>query len=133
MRVVSAQAGSVGVMTQVPDWIATGECQTRDGREVRIYATDGGGDFPVHGAAREYSGWCECSWCQNGRYFVDGDLSADDIIPIPKEPVVSKEPIGIKYYMDIMGNVIFEQKLPGAEITRDPDTNKILKVHWEAE
>ena len=24
--------------------------KTRDGREVRVYATDGAGEFPIHGA-----------------------------------------------------------------------------------
>ena len=113
-------------MTDIPDWIATGKCQTRDGREVRIYATDGGGDFPIHGAAREYSGWCECSWCQNGRYFVDGDLSADDIIPIPKGPVVEFCRIWVENSHGLSA-------LDGTEVSHNPDTNKILKVHWEAE
>jgi hypothetical protein len=36
--------------------------RTRDGREVRIYAIDGGGVHCVHGAVRNPEGWAMCSW-----------------------------------------------------------------------
>jgi len=39
---------------------------TRDGREVRIYAVDGGGQFPVHGAIREGQEWVACTWLHDG-------------------------------------------------------------------
>ena len=41
--------------------------RTRDGREVRIYAVDGGGEYPVHGAYY-YNGnrWYQCSWSETG-------------------------------------------------------------------
>ena len=39
---------------------------TRDGREVRIYATDGAGSWPVHGAVLFESGWCDASWSKTG-------------------------------------------------------------------
>ena len=32
--------------------LETGKVQARDGSEARIYATDAGGDYPVHGARR---------------------------------------------------------------------------------
>ena len=47
--------------------------QTRDGREVRIYATDGGGRNPVHGSIKEEDGWIFQVWPKNGRYFEDDD------------------------------------------------------------
>ncbi len=40
--------------------------KTRDGREVRIYAVDGGGHKPIHGAIREGDGWFAASWLQGG-------------------------------------------------------------------
>ena len=40
--------------------------RTRDGREVRIYATDGGGVHCVHGAVKNLEGWAMCSWVQGG-------------------------------------------------------------------
>lgn len=43
--------------------------RTRDGREVRIYATDAGGSYPVHGAYQTNDGmWKTCSWTSNGVY-----------------------------------------------------------------
>ena len=42
--------------------------RTRDGREVRIYATDGGGGTAIHGAIKECSGrWRQESWWSNGQ------------------------------------------------------------------
>ena len=40
--------------------------RTRDGREVRIYAVDGGGVHCVHGAVKNPEGWAMCSWMQGG-------------------------------------------------------------------
>jgi len=40
---------------------------TRDGREVRIYATDGVGCYPIHGAVLEYGIWCITAWTVEGK------------------------------------------------------------------
>jgi len=40
--------------------------KTRDGREVRIYAVDGGGHRPIHGAIREGQEWVACTWLHDG-------------------------------------------------------------------
>jgi hypothetical protein len=43
--------------------------RTRDGREVRIYAVDGGGRFPVHGAVKLNDGtWRQEEWTLTGSY-----------------------------------------------------------------
>lgn len=43
--------------------------RTRDGKEVRIYATDGGGDYPIQGAVRTLDGrWRVCTWKKKGKY-----------------------------------------------------------------
>lgn len=39
---------------------------TRDGREVRIYATDGSGDWPVQGAIKYNGGWLMSEWKADG-------------------------------------------------------------------
>ena len=39
---------------------------TRDGRAVRIYATDANEDFPVHGAVKTSEGWELKSWTSDG-------------------------------------------------------------------
>ena len=42
--------------------------RTRDGREVRIYATDGADDFPVHGAIKDLNEavWRSYCWKSDG-------------------------------------------------------------------
>ena len=41
--------------------------RTRDGREVRIYATDTGAKQPIHGAFKDPSGaWIQHSWNHSG-------------------------------------------------------------------
>jgi len=41
--------------------------RTRDGREVRIYATDGDYPFVVHGAIKNEDGhWNPCQWLNRG-------------------------------------------------------------------
>jgi hypothetical protein len=47
--------------------------RTRDGREVRIYATDGGGRNAIHGAIKMENGWIYQIWPKGGRYFEDED------------------------------------------------------------
>lgn len=42
--------------------------KTRDGRDVRIYAVDGVGDYCVHGATLSESGWYAKSWRSNGAF-----------------------------------------------------------------
>ena len=40
--------------------------RTRDGREVRIYATDGDDNMPIHGAILNKHGWRVTSWTPDG-------------------------------------------------------------------
>ena len=57
--------------------------RTRDGREVRIYATDGGGPQPVHGAVFGLNFWSTASWSKNGSYkLVYGQENDWDIIEV---------------------------------------------------
>jgi hypothetical protein len=57
--------------------------RTRDGREVRIYATDGGSDYPVHGAILGRYGWQQFMWRANGKsYFDDFDDRPTDIAEV---------------------------------------------------
>ena len=43
--------------------------RTRDGREVRIYATDGGGKDHIHGAVKNECGsWVAEQWYGGGKY-----------------------------------------------------------------
>ena len=55
---------------------------TRSGLPVRIYATDGAGQHPIHGAIKYKNGWNDSTWCANGAYtegYTDGSRS---LIPV---------------------------------------------------
>ena len=47
--------------------------RTRDGHEVRIYATDGISPSPVHGAFLTFDGWATCNWTKTGEKFLAGE------------------------------------------------------------
>ena len=65
---------------------------TRDGRKVRIYATDGGGLYPVHGAYLRLDGWfCEV-WTEYGDFLLSGPNSLDLIEVKPKRQSKPKKP-----------------------------------------
>ena len=60
--------------------------RTRDGREARIYATDGSTDYPIHGAVKMAGGWVPKTWLLDGK-FIDSSLRANcDLLP-PKKQV----------------------------------------------
>jgi hypothetical protein len=62
--------------------------KTRDGREVRIYAVDGGGEYPVQGAIhRPHDGrWITYLWTPDGRSVHDTDCC--DLIEV--RPTVTR-------------------------------------------
>jgi hypothetical protein len=57
--------------------------RTRDGREVRIYATDGCGRFPIHGAVKISAGWLTKNWTLDGHQNPEESWSSDlDLIEV---------------------------------------------------
>ena len=62
--------------------------QTRDGRDARIYATDGGGTSTIHGAIRDSSnnGWNMGLWSESGQWVGGCRDHPGDLMP-PKELV----------------------------------------------
>ncbi len=62
--------------------------RTRDGREVRIYATDGYTDFPVHGAVKNKEGWMPLQWHLQGYWHpTNRDLDLIEVKPRIKRDV----------------------------------------------
>ena len=55
--------------------------RTRDGREVRIYAVDGGGPYPVHGAYLYDDEWIMYRWVNNGSSYGEPDLNLIEVKP----------------------------------------------------
>ena len=76
--------------------------RTRDGREVRIYDVNCGGDWPVHGAVREEDEWEIVCWTADGRSMPDGILRDYDIFEV--RPRIQRE---------VWVNVYKEDKLLG--------------------
>lgn len=64
------------------------EYKTRDGREVRIYATDCGEGFPIHGAIRYEKGWSSETWTAEGRYGVSQTMQDLDLIEVKKTETI---------------------------------------------
>jgi len=58
--------------------------RTRDGREVRIYATDGAGRKSAHGAYFDsaVNGWVSVAWTQFGRVDAYQELQPLDLIEV---------------------------------------------------
>ena len=64
--------------------LETGKVKARNGCEVRIYATDAGGDYPVHGAVKNNHGWEFETWTLEGFYYADGTQGDQDLVPTPQ-------------------------------------------------
>ena len=56
--------------------------RTRDGREVRIYATDGEGAFPIQGAVFFGKGWRMRQWMKDGSSTINTGDSDTDLIEV---------------------------------------------------
>jgi hypothetical protein len=71
-RLALAKAGAdsikpAGIKGDVMTISMDKQYRTRDGREVRIYAVDGGGYKEVHGAYRDAIGWVLAYWYDDGK------------------------------------------------------------------
>jgi hypothetical protein len=64
--------------------IKTGRVRTHGGLEVRIYATDGGGGFPIHGATKREDGWEVDTWTREGRIIGSNNDHPHDLVLIPQ-------------------------------------------------
>ena len=68
---------------------------TEDGRKIRIYATDGGEKYPIHGSVwkeTESGGfWDVKSWGKCGKMFTESsscdDIAYEEWVPRDKDPV----------------------------------------------
>jgi hypothetical protein len=58
--------------------------KTRDGREVRIYATDGAAPWKVHGAVKIIDGnWKQEVWLASGQWNINRETEFDLIEVVP--------------------------------------------------
>jgi hypothetical protein len=94
--------------------------RTRDGREVRIYAVDGSGSVPVHGAIKNTYGWEPYQWIKDGRsYLKDGP---EDLIEV--KPRIQRE-VWVNVYP---GPIVCELRHTKADADDDAMRNRIACV-----
>ena len=62
--------------------------RTSHGREVRIYATDAGGEYPIHGAVLVDGIWFPMRWCEH--LFSDPDMDFGGVL-IEVKPRIQRE------------------------------------------
>jgi len=86
--------------------------KTRDGREVRIYATDGGGEYPVHGAYLCRGEWRVEAWDEKG-FWTDPDHE-DNVDLIEVKPRIKRE-VWVNVYPDVRFGQIFKTKAEADE------------------
>lgn len=58
-----------------------GEYVTKGGKRARVYATDAGGVYPIHGAILDGVVWAVQSWTATGREHVGVDNNGLDLMP----------------------------------------------------
>jgi hypothetical protein len=96
--------------------------KTRDGCEVRIYAVDGGGRFPVHGAVK-FSGtaWTPNEWTETGSHLDDPEFQICDLDLIEVKPRIQREVWVNVYKSEGAYGAVYREKCSadiGADSTR---------------
>jgi hypothetical protein len=83
--------------------------RTRDGKEVRIYETDGIGVWAIHGAVKTDEGWWSTCWTEDGKATCSGfDASCrSDLIEV--KPRI-KRTIWINIFPTIVPSAVFPNK-----------------------
>lgn len=76
--------------------------KTRDGNEVRIYATDGKVPYSIHGAVLTNGAWKMASWIATGEELHNGIPSSKDLVNVPQKRTLSGwlnvYPIGVAFH-----------------------------------
>jgi hypothetical protein len=88
--------------------------RTRDGRDVRVYAVDAGGEWSVHGATLEPeppAEWLPESWTQGGDCYSGEKESPRDLVEVKAE-------VWVWQFED--GSVSADNKLTPAECAAVP-------------
>jgi hypothetical protein len=97
---------------------------TGDGREIRIYTTDGGGHYPVHGGiwTTKYGPgyWEPQSWTLEGRKVI-GDITDDDI----KYEKTGEAKEGMKLYRE---DIVVKKTGDEIVVTEKEDATPILSL-----
>ena len=101
--------------------------RTRDGREVRIYATDGRGEFQIHGAIKTDIGWSCSEWKLNGQSYANRS-GPNDLIEVRQR---HKRTVWLNFYDD--GTQTSHHNLEEAEEERGEICIACVKVKLDFE
>lgn len=64
------------------------EYTTHGNHEVRIYANDAGGNYPIHGAIKINNEWAMTAWTKEGYCSMCNEKSMFDLVEKPKEHTI---------------------------------------------
>lgn len=101
--------------------------RTRSGCPVRIYATDCGGPYPIHGAYFSEGKWNPGAWMFNGD-FCEGDTCEADLIEV--KPRIQRE-VWVNVYKE-GPSIVYETKQQ-ADSRSDPARLACVKITIDCE
>jgi hypothetical protein len=109
--------------------------RTRDGREVRIYAIDGGvGKSMVHGATLdEAPGWFPRVWYPDGSHTENGDFDLIEVKPRIKRTFWTNIYGGKYFDPDKVGQAIFFSKEMADKFVIYADRVACVKIEIDCE
>jgi hypothetical protein len=94
--------------------------RTRDGREVRIYATDAGGLFPVHGAILCDDLWIGMKWTEEGKtHFFNPSCMVSTVDDLAEVKPRIQRTVWLNVYPDKNGDYSQLRNLADALATTD--------------
>lgn len=102
--------------------------RTRDGREVRIYATDGYTNFPVHGALKNDEGWMPLQWQKDGSWHP----SDKGFYLVEAKPRIKRE-FWFNVYPDPQGTTVGCRSKEHADAMQAPNRIACVKVEIDCE
>ena len=101
--------------------------RTRGGREVRIYATDGGDGTAIHGSFKEGDRWHIVSWKSDGKFYEFHESHLDLIEVKPR----IKRTVWLNVYADKSGD--YSQARSIADCMAGPNRIACVKVEIDCE
>jgi len=103
--------------------------RTREGREVRIYATDGEYPYKIHGAFKTEQGeWRHARWTSKGSFVLAGESDGDLIEVKPRH----KRTVWLNLYSELAVCFGYENERYAHE-GFDPDRIACIKVELDFE
>lgn len=104
--------------------------RTRGGHEVRIYATDGGGEYPVHGVTKLNGEWSFNDWTECGGHEVEVDESEFDLIEV--KPRIKRE-VWVNVYPEWLSSDIAWPSKKNADKGAAPDRIACVRLTIDCE